>query len=378
MATDDAAWHKLLTRWSTPAERTQSPVSEETVVNAFQRALLAGKPWSTLKFFLTRDARIDPSQPWNAAICKAAQAGDVEWVQRLLRDKRVSPADPRNPALYSAVVGGHLDVVQLLLADPRVYPAVRNNLCVQQAVHNANVEILRCLLADPRTNPAVNSQEAVRVAITNGCTESLRLLLAHPRIDPTREDYLLLAIKKQKVGCVHLLLAQPGVTLRPSDQHYEVMFMALACDMEDLTRLVLQDPCVNPTNTLCMNLVYWEEHAPFKAARLALTDKRTDVTRVLQAMTTFSRKADILPHLLPPVVWEIIFRRLPVPRVSLPRDQLSSGLEQETETILMAVKAVAHEPTSLAFLMLRSVLLEDVRLRERIFAQAVQRMFVSE
>lgn len=75
---------------------------------------------------LLLDQRVDPSDLYNDAICRASEGGRIMVVEKLLLDPRVDPSDSDNYAIRMASSNGHSDVVNRLLMDPRVREKVNH------------------------------------------------------------------------------------------------------------------------------------------------------------------------------------------------------------------------------------------------------------
>jgi len=309
--------------------------------------------WSSCRALL-ENPRLDPSVHNNKALHDAIWRDDMEMVQRLLRDERVNPSDPENLALATAMASSKLRMVHLLLDHPRVDPTAQAYAVVQYAGCR-DIEFLEALLAHPRMDktPGGSWAGAVWIAVDHGYVELVERLLREPCAAEARGDV-------------------------------DLLTTAIRRDDVEMTKCLLQnDPCANPTAAL-VKVKYFSNCR--KALCRALADKRTDLTRVFQAAATCYQRSSVLAIF----VHEVIARHLPVPRLVWKNEVdedvgLPSKLEDELNWLVFAIRHVQEECKDdcdphppLVLLMLKSVLLEDMRLRQRNFDQTVRRMFPSE
>lgn len=122
-----------------------------------------------------RSFHADPAAAAEGQLIRAAEAGDLRSVERLLADARVNPAADDNASLSAAVGAGHATVMERLLLDPRVDASITRmhaslskfalayraqcsfdsvNTPVHRALHKAmragHVDVVDKLAADPR------------------------------------------------------------------------------------------------------------------------------------------------------------------------------------------------------------------------------------
>lgn len=101
---------------------------------------------------LLNDARIDPSQGRQRAICAASEEGHDKVVRLLLKHPKVDPGANQSDALFKASKKGHWKVVELLLKDPRVDPRASDYAAFREAMGQGHLKVVELFLKDCRVN----------------------------------------------------------------------------------------------------------------------------------------------------------------------------------------------------------------------------------
>ena len=211
--------------------------------NAFIRAATAGHVDVVLR--MLEDPLIDPSADYDAAIRYASINGHVGVVTVLMADSDPSAKD--NAAICTASRNGHVEVVKVLLTDARVDPSADNNAAIRGASHNGHTDVVKLLLADDRVDPSALDNEAIRGASAYGCSDVVDVLLADDRVDPSAINNQAIrgASRNGHVDVVTLLLADDRVD--PSAHYNDAIRSASYNGRLAVVKVLLADARVDPS-----------------------------------------------------------------------------------------------------------------------------------
>ena len=293
-------------------------------------------------------AGVDPAVQEGEALSRAAAAGQLRMVQRLLELPGLHAAMRNHAALSRATRAGHADVVELLLDslehDPdlsvllpllevscwndmptvlvRFVAVLRRatdrrwvQVALMAAAENGAVQCMRWLLAQDDVDAGLASDVALRSAATEGHAEVVALLLAQPSVNcNARNGFPLMAACAHEHVDVARLLIEHGADVSLSDQlalrtaaangRTDIVALLLAadgCDPSACAGEALRHACkgghVHVTRLLLASGRVWDEEALRLAAsaghadvvQLVMQDRRTTRAAIAAALSAAAR-----------------------------------------------------------------------------------------